>query len=113
MCRLEQVSFDMEKRQGTTFTMYDSLQSAVIGLLCIGVHRKIAVNYMIDALNFVQNQAGLVPPKVEAPVATDSMQVVDIVARCRQIHRAFELRDRKAGGGAQAPEKVSFIGEIV
>ena len=55
MCRLEQVSFDMEKRQGTTFTMYDSLQSAVIGLLCIGVHRKIAANYMIDALNFVQN----------------------------------------------------------
>lgn len=55
MCRLEQVSFDMEKRQGSTFTMYDSLQSAVIGLLCIGVHRKIAVNYMIDALNFVQN----------------------------------------------------------
>ena len=43
----------MEKRQGTTFTMYDSLQSAVIGLLCIGVHRKIAANYMIDALNFV------------------------------------------------------------
>ena len=53
MCRLEQISFDMEKRQGSTFTMYDSLQSAVIGLLCIGVHRKIAVNYMIDALNFV------------------------------------------------------------
>ena len=53
MCRLEQISFDMEKRQGTTFTLYDSLQSAVMGLLCIGVHRKIAVSNMIDALNFV------------------------------------------------------------
>jgi hypothetical protein len=55
MCRLEQVSFDMEKRQGTTFNMYDSLQSAVVGLLCIGVHRKVAISYMIDALNFLQN----------------------------------------------------------
>ena len=63
----------MEKRQGSTFTMYDSLQSAVIGLLCIGVHRKIAVNYMIDALNFVQNQAGLVPPKVNLEGSVDSM----------------------------------------
>ena len=78
--------------------MYDSLQSAVIGLLCIGVHRKIAVNYMIDALNFVQNQAGLVPPKVDMDRQVDTMQVVDIVARCRQIHRAFELRDRKGAG---------------
>jgi hypothetical protein len=25
MCRLEQISFDMEKRQGSTFNMYDSL----------------------------------------------------------------------------------------
>jgi hypothetical protein len=62
----------MEKRQGSTFTMYDSLQSAVIGLLCIGVHRKIAVNYMIDALNFVQNQAGLIPQKVVLDKKQDS-----------------------------------------
>ena len=73
MCRLEQISFDMEKRQGSTFTMYDSLQSAVIGLLCIGVHRKIAVNYMIDALNFVQNQAGAVPPKVDLDYEQDTL----------------------------------------
>jgi hypothetical protein len=44
----------------------------VIGLLCIGVHRKIAVNYMIDALNFVQNQAGLIPQKVVLDKKQDS-----------------------------------------
>lgn len=73
MCRLEQISFDMEKRQGSTFNMYDSLQSAVIGLMCIGVHRKVAVNYMIDALNFIQNQAGVVPQKVLLDNALDSI----------------------------------------
>lgn len=52
------------------------------------------------------------PPKVNLEGQVDSMQVVDIVARCRQIHRAFELRDRKnnKGGGDQ---KLSFIGEIL
>lgn len=64
MCRLEQISFDLENRMGTTFYMYDSLQSAVVGLLSIGVHRKISVQHMIDALNFVQNQAGVMPDKV-------------------------------------------------
>jgi hypothetical protein len=61
MCRLESISFDMEKRSGSTFCLFDSLQSGVIGMLTIGLHRKIAVNYMIDALNFVQNQAGVIP----------------------------------------------------
>jgi hypothetical protein len=55
MCRLESISFDMEKRSGSTFCLYDSLQSGVIGMLTIGVHRKVCVNYMIDALNFIQN----------------------------------------------------------
>jgi len=63
----------MEKRQGSTFNMYDSLQSAVIGLMCIGVHRKVAVNYMIDALNFIQNQAGVIPQKVMLDNALDSI----------------------------------------
>ena len=44
--------------------MYDSLQSAVVGLLTIGVHRKAAIEFMIDGLNFFQNQAGMVPQRV-------------------------------------------------
>ncbi len=55
MCRLESISFDMEKRSGSTFVLYDCLQSGVIAMLTIGVHRKVAVNHMVDALNFIQN----------------------------------------------------------
>lgn len=61
MCRLESISFDMEKRSGSTFCLFDSLQSGVIGMLTISVGRKLAVSQMIDALNFIQNQAGVVP----------------------------------------------------
>jgi hypothetical protein len=53
--------------------MHDSLQSGVIGLLAIGVHRKISVQYMMDALNFVQGQAGLVPDKVNLNNQQDSL----------------------------------------
>lgn len=56
MCRLESISFDMEKRSGSTFVLYDCLQSGVIAMLTIGVHRKVSVNHMVDALNFIQNQ---------------------------------------------------------
>lgn len=109
MCRLEQISFDMEKRQGTTFTLYDSLQSAVCGLMCIGVHRKISVSNMIDALNFVQNQAGMVPQKVLLDHVADSIQVHDVVARCRLINRAFEMRDARQPKN----DRISFIQEII
>lgn len=55
MCRLESISFDMENRQGSTFCVYDTLPSAVIGMLTIGVHRRAAVQFMHDAVNFILN----------------------------------------------------------
>ena len=56
MCRLEGISFDMESRSGSTFCLFDSLASGVIGMLTIGVHRRAAVSYMTNALSFIQNQ---------------------------------------------------------
>jgi IQ domain-containing protein H len=59
MCRLESISFDMESRSGSTFCLYDCLASGVIGMLTIGVHRKQTTKFMMDALNFVQNQVSV------------------------------------------------------
>lgn len=97
MCRLENVSFDVEKRFGTSFTMYDSLQSAIIGLMTIGVHRKQAIGFMIDAMNFIQNQAGAAPNSVLLDHEADSVQIHDVIATVRQINRAIESK-AKAGG---------------
>ena len=60
--------------------------------MSIGVHRKISVQHMIDALNFVQNQAGVIPDKVQLDNSQDSIQITDVVARVRAIHRAFEAK---------------------
>ena len=56
MCRNEQISFDMESRSGSTFCLYDVLQSAVLGMLTIGVHRKAAVAFMSSAIEFIHTQ---------------------------------------------------------
>jgi len=90
--------------------MYDSLQSAVVGLLCIGVHRKVAISYMIDALNFLQNQAGVVPQKVLLENNLDSIQITDVVARVRAINRAFESG---IGSKGLQQQKISFIEELI
>ena len=60
MCRLESISFDMESRSGSTFCLYDCLASGVIGMLTIGVHRKQTTKFMMDALNFIQNQVSFI-----------------------------------------------------
>ena len=95
MCRLESISFDMEKRSGSTFCLFDSLQSGLIGMLTIGLHRKITVNYMIDALNFIQNQAGVIPQKVLLDKVEDSLSISDVIQRVKAIHRVFEKVTKK------------------
>lgn len=66
MCRLESISFDMESRSGSTFCLFDCLASGVLGMLTIAVHRRGTSKFMLDALNFIQNQAGVLPKKVYA-----------------------------------------------
>lgn len=37
MCRIEKISFDLEKKIGSTFVLIDSLQTGVLGLMTIGI----------------------------------------------------------------------------
>lgn len=53
MCRLEQISFDMESKSGSTFCLYDSLAGGVLGMLTIGVNQRVIVKFMSDALVFI------------------------------------------------------------
>ena len=92
MCRLEGISYEMEKRTGSTFQLFDCLQGGVLGLMTIGEDRQTTVTYMIEALNFIQNQAGLVPskgaPEPESE-AVDDLSISDVFQRVKAIYRAF------------------------
>ena len=118
MCRLESISFDMESRSGSTFCLYDTLASGVIGMLTIGVHRRATTKFMMDALNFIQNQAGAMPKKVYANQGgtditdKDQMSVFDVVQRVKLINRAFDRQQKESGVDVAANEQktnVSFI----
>ena len=117
MCRLESISFDMESRSGSTFCLYDCLASGVIGMLTIGVHRKATTKFMMEALNFIQNQAGLMPKKVYANHGgtevsdCDQLAVYDVVQRVKMINRAFEKQQKEKGEDITGDQKtnVSFM----
>lgn len=111
MCRLESVSYDMEKRTGSTFSLYDCLQGGVIGLITVGEHRKVTVNYMIEALNFIQNQAGVIPTRAltDDTYRKDEINVTDVFARVKLIFKAFERKNKKTIKG----DKISFMSEIL
>ena len=83
----------MESRTGSTFCLYDCLASGVIGMLTIGVHRRATVKFMMDALNFIQNQAGAMPKKVYdrfTDKKQDYLSVFDVITRIKLISRASE-----------------------
>ena len=74
MCRVDAISFDLEKRQGATFILCDSLQSGVISVIAIGIlfsmfikignQMNDAVQIMTDALNFIQKQVRIIIIKI-------------------------------------------------
>jgi hypothetical protein len=65
-------------------------------MLTIGVHRKVTVNFMVEALNFIQNQAGVVPPRVILEgERTDEISMAEVIQRVKLIQKAFENRGKK------------------
>ena len=87
-------------------------------MLTIGVHRRATTKFMMDALNFIQNQAGAMPKKVYANQGgtdikdKDQMSVFDVVQRVKLINRAFERQQKESGVDVAANEQktnVSFI----
>ena len=58
MCRLRSVSFDLERRNGTTFMLQDCLQSGLIALMTIAEERTESLRMMVDAFKFIEELAG-------------------------------------------------------
>ncbi len=82
-------------------------------MLTIGVHRKVTVNFMVEALNFIQNQSGVVPPRVAIEnERTDEIAMGDVINRVKLIHRAFENKGKRNAQTLKG-DKISFMSEIL
>ena len=96
MCRLESISFDLEKRNGITFILSDCLQSGVLSILSVGDSRTEVVSKMMDALNFIQNQAGPLPLKnLSDDTRSDDIDVSDVFSKIRLIQKSLNKEEIK------------------
>jgi hypothetical protein len=58
LCRLESISFNLEKKVGSTFILIDSLQSGVLSVMTVGDSLNSVLKYMSDALEFLAKNVG-------------------------------------------------------
>ena len=96
MCRLESISFDLEKRRGTTFILSDCLQSGLLSILTVGDNRNELVDKMVESLNFIQTQAGPLPIKnMNDDTRSDDIDVTDVFSKIRLIQKAMNKEIKK------------------
>lgn len=58
MCRLRNISFDLEQRIGSTFMLQDCLQSGLLAMMTISVDRVNSLKLMCDGFKFIEELAG-------------------------------------------------------
>ena len=96
MCRLESISFDLEKREGTTFILSDCLQSGMLSILSAAENRHEIVEKTVEALNFIQSQAGPLPIKsLSDDTRSDDIDVTDVFSKIRLIQKAMNKEANK------------------
>ena len=106
MCRLRSVSFDLERRNGTTFMLQDCLQSGLIALMTIAEERTESLRMMVDAFKFIEELAGNTSMMQQANIGkqlddarSDEIDAADVIGSIRLIYKVYQkrqLRERQA-----------------
>lgn len=97
MCRMRNISFDLEQRQGSTFMLQDCLQSGLLAMMTIGEQRIDCLKLMCDTFKFVEELAGntsLIQKdgmigSGPNDTRTDEIEATDVVSSVRLIYKTF------------------------
>lgn len=97
MCRMRNISFDLEQRQGSTFMLQDCLQSGLLAMMTIGELRVDCLKAMCDTFKFVEELAGntaLIQKdgmigNGPNDARTDEIDASDVVSAVRLIYKTF------------------------
>jgi len=96
MCRLRSVSFDLERRNGTTFMLQDCLQSGLIALMTIAEERTETLRMMCDAFKFIEELAGNTSLLQQAQIGkqiddsrSDEVDAADVIGSIRLIYKTY------------------------
>eukprot|EP00941_MAST-03F_sp_MAST-3F-sp1_P000844 g844.t1 len=103
LCRLHGISYDLQARIGSVFSLYDSLTCGVIGLLCIAPLRRHAVRSMRDAFSFIRRQVGGGRPKTEFEEGTTNFGEIQFAVR--KMLSDYKRREQEKLGNSLNAEK--------
>ena len=102
MCRLRSVSFDLERRQGTTFMLQDCLQSGLIALMTIAEERTESLKAMVEAFKFIEDLAGNTCVMQSALIGkqiddsrSDEVDAADVIGSIRLIYKVYQKRKER------------------
>ncbi|KAL4463088.1 hypothetical protein ABPG74_007089 [Tetrahymena malaccensis] len=93
LCRIESVSFDLEKRMGSTFILLDSLQSSLVGIMAVAENQLLGLKYLNDTLKFLQKHLGNINDKFNGfnkEGRTDKIYFSDLISRLKLILRKYD-----------------------
>jgi hypothetical protein len=102
MCRLRNISFDLEQRIGSTFMLQDCLQSGLLAMMTISVDRVNSLKLMCDGFKFIEELAGNASlMRIDKPgsgpdeARTDEIDCSDVISAVRLIYKTYSKRAEK------------------
>ena len=102
MCRLRNISFDLEQRIGSTFMLQDCLQSGLLAMMTISVDRVNSIKLMCDGFKFIEELAGNASlMRIDKPgsgpdeARTDEIDCSDVISAVRLIYKTYSTRAEK------------------
>lgn len=90
MCRIENISFDLERKIGASFLLLDSLQCGVVGLLRVAENEAETLRFMSDALKFLMQHSGNLSIKYfqnQEITRSDNLHILDIISRMKLMYK--------------------------
>ena len=90
MCRIENISFDLERKIGSSFVLLDSLQTGVVGLLAVAENETEGLRFMSEALKFLMQHSGNLNIKYfnnQEISRSDNLHILDIISRIKLMYK--------------------------
>ena len=90
MCRIENISFDLERKIGSSFVLLDSLQTGVVGLLAVAENDTETLRFVSEALKFLMLHSGNLSMKYfnnQEISRSDNLHILDIVSRMKLMYK--------------------------
>jgi len=103
LCRMESISFDMEKKTGSTFVLCDSFQNEVLSIITVENDFEKIVKLMYSSLNFLLKHSNnsLKILKDEEIKSMDEFNINSNISKIKSILKLIKEHEEEEGNKAK------------